>query len=158
LDVPPAHSFAPRPDGPSMLSALRRKAHMATLTWLGHSAFRLETDGGKHVYVDPFLTGNPSTPEAEKTPERVDVLAITHGHGDHVGDAVELSKRFPDAEVVCQVELKKFLRQKGANVGDVPGLNKGGSQVIDGVTFTLTDAKHSSSDDETGQYLGESCG
>ena len=86
---------------------------MATLTWLGHSAFRLETDRGKRVYVDPFLTGNPKTPEAEKTPERVDVIAITHGHGDHVGDTVELSQRFPDAEIVCQVELKKWLRQQG---------------------------------------------
>ena len=131
---------------------------MATLTWLGHSAFRLVTDRDKHVYVDPWLTGNPMTPEAERTPERVDVIAITHGHGDHVGDAVELSQRFPDAEIVCQVELKKWLRGKGANVGDIPGLNKGGSQVIDGITFTLTDAKHSSSDDETGQYLGEACG
>ena len=55
------------------------------------------------------------------------MIAITHGHGDHVGDTVELSQRFPDAEIVCQVELKKWLRGKGANVGDVPGLNKGGS-------------------------------
>ena len=131
---------------------------MATLTWLGHSAFRLETDRGLHVYVDPFLTGNPKTPETERSPERVDVIAITHGHGDHVGDTVALSQRFPDAEIVCQVELKKWLRSKGANVGDIPGINKGGTQMIDGIGFTLTDAKHSSSDDETGQYLGESCG
>jgi L-ascorbate metabolism protein UlaG (beta-lactamase superfamily) len=131
---------------------------MATLTWLGHAAFRLETDRGKHVYIDPFLSENPSTPEAERTPERVDILAITHGHSDHVGDTVELSRRFPDADIVCQVELKKWLGKKGANVGGIPGLNKGGTQVIDGIAFTLTDAKHSSSDDETGQYLGESCG
>jgi len=130
---------------------------MATLTWLGHSAFRLETDGGKHVYIDPFLTGNPTTPEAEKTPERVDVIAVTHGHSDHVGDTVELSKRFPDAEIVCQIELKKWLGGKGANVGGLPGINKGGSQVIDGITFTMTDARHSSSSDE-GEYLGESAG
>ena len=86
---------------------------MATLTWLGHAAFRLETDRGKHVYVDPFLTGNPKTPEDERTPERVDVIAVTHGHGDHVGDTVELSQRFPDAEIVCQVELKKWLGRAG---------------------------------------------
>src|SRR5580765_7142655 len=127
------------------------------LTWLGHSTFRLDA-GGKRIYVDPWLTGNPMTPEGERTPERVDVIAITHGHGDHVGDAVELSQRFPEAEIVCQVELKKWLRQKGANVGDVPGLNKGGTQVVDGIAVTLTNAHHSSSDDETGQYLGESCG
>ena len=130
---------------------------MATLTWLGHSAFRLETDRGKRVYVDPFLTGNPKTPEAEKTPEHIDVIAITHGHSDHVGDAVELSRRFPAAEIICQVELKKWLGRKGANVGDTPGLNKGGTHRVGDVFFTLTDAKHSSSSDE-GEYLGEPCG
>lgn len=131
---------------------------MATLTWLGHAAFRLESDRGKRVYVDPFLTGNPKTPDVERTPERVDVIALTHGHGDHLGDTVELSKRFPDADIVCQVELKKWLRQRGANVGDVPGLNKGGTQRVGDLFFSLTDARHSSSDDETGQYLGEACG
>jgi L-ascorbate metabolism protein UlaG (beta-lactamase superfamily) len=130
---------------------------MATLTWLGHSAFRLETDRGKRVYIDPFLTGNPKAPEAEKTPEHVDVIAITHGHGDHVGDTVALSQRFPDAEIVCQVELKSWLGRKGANIGDTPGLNKGGTLRVDDVFFTLTDAKHSSSSDE-GEYLGEPCG
>ena len=59
-------SFAPPPDGPSMLSDFRRKGQMATLTWLGHAAFRLESDRGKRVYIDPFLTGNPKTPEAEQ--------------------------------------------------------------------------------------------
>ena len=75
---------------------------MASLTWLGHSAFRLETDRGVRIYIDPFLTGNPSTPEKERVPERVDVIAITHGHSDHVGDTVELSKRFPDAAIAAR--------------------------------------------------------
>jgi L-ascorbate metabolism protein UlaG (beta-lactamase superfamily) len=131
---------------------------MATLTWLGHASFRLDTDGGKRIYVDPFLTGNPKTPEAEKQPERVDVIALTHGHGDHVGDTVELSKRFPDAQVVAIVELKAWLGRQGANVGDqLPGINKGGSQEIDGVRFTLTHAFHSSAADD-GTYLGEPAG
>ena len=65
---------------------------MATLTWLGHASFRLDTDDGKRIYIDPFLQGNPSTPEAEKTPERCDVIAITHAHGDHMADAVDISK------------------------------------------------------------------
>jgi L-ascorbate metabolism protein UlaG (beta-lactamase superfamily) len=130
---------------------------VATLTWLGHAAFRLETDRGLHVYIDPFLTGNPSTPEAERTPERVDVIAVTHGHSDHVGDTVELSNRFPEADIVCQVELKSWLGRKGANIGDTPGLNKGGTLRVHDLFFTLTDAKHSSSSDE-GEYLGESCG
>ena len=130
---------------------------MATLTWLGHAAFRLESDRGKRIYVDPFLTHNPKTPDGEKSPERVDVIAITHGHGDHVGDAVELSKRFPDVQIVAQVELKAWLGKQGANVGDLPGINKGGSQEIDGIRFTLVNAFHSSSSEEL-EYLGESCG
>ena len=60
---------------------------MATLTWLGHASFRLDTDDGKRIYVDPWLSG-PTCPEAEKEPERADVIAVTHGHGDHAGDVV----------------------------------------------------------------------
>ena len=85
------------------------------------------------------------------------MIAITHGHGDHVGDTVELSKSFPDAQIVAQVELKGWLGGQGANVGPMPGLNKGGSHEIDGIRFTLVNAFHSSSSDD-GEYLGEACG
>jgi L-ascorbate metabolism protein UlaG (beta-lactamase superfamily) len=130
---------------------------MASLTWLGHASFRLDTDEGKRIYIDPFLTGNPKTPEAEKEPERVDVIALTHGHGDHVGDTVALSKRFPDAEIVAMVELKSWLGQQGANVGELPGINKGGSQMVDGTRFTLVNAFHSSGA-PNGDYAGEAAG
>jgi L-ascorbate metabolism protein UlaG (beta-lactamase superfamily) len=130
---------------------------MATLTWLGHASFRLESDNGKRIYVDPWLTGNPKAPEGELKPDRVDIIAVTHGHSDHVGDTVELSKSFPDAAIVCQVELKGWLGGKGANVGQLPGLNKGGSQEIDGIRFSLVNAFHSSSSND-GEYLGEACG
>jgi L-ascorbate metabolism protein UlaG (beta-lactamase superfamily) len=130
---------------------------MASLTWLGHASFRIESDRGKRVYVDPFLQNNPKTPDGEKTPERVDVIAVTHGHSDHAAEVPDLSKRFPDAPIVAQVELKSWLGSKGANVGQLPGINKGGSQEVDGIRFTLTNAFHSSSSDD-GTYTGESCG
>ncbi|HZO97467.1 MAG TPA: metal-dependent hydrolase [Gaiellaceae bacterium] len=130
---------------------------MATLTWLGHSAFLVESDRGSRIYVDPFLTGNPKTPDDARTPERVDAICITHGHSDHVGDAVELVKRFPSAQLVCQVEIKAWLARKGLAVGDAHGLNKGGRVEVDGVTYGLVNAFHSSSSDE-GEYLGEPCG
>jgi L-ascorbate metabolism protein UlaG (beta-lactamase superfamily) len=130
---------------------------MASLTWLGHASFMLETDDGKRIYVDPFLTGNPKTPENLKEPEQVDVIALTHGHGDHVGDTVELSKKFPDATVVAMVELKAWLGRQGANVGPLPGINKGGSEEVDGVRFTMVNAEHSSGGPE-GEYLGEAAG
>jgi L-ascorbate metabolism protein UlaG (beta-lactamase superfamily) len=128
----------------------------ATLTWLGHSAFRIDTPGGKRVYVDPYLSGNPACPEHEQRPERIDIIAITHGHSDHTGDTVQLAKHL-GPQIVAQVELKSWLAHQGAPVGELPGINKGGSQEIDGIRFTLVNAFHSSSSDE-GAYTGEACG
>jgi L-ascorbate metabolism protein UlaG (beta-lactamase superfamily) len=130
---------------------------MAKLTWLGHASFRLDTDDGKRIYIDPFLQGNPKTPDSEKTPERCDIIAITHGHGDHIADAVDISQRFPDAEIVAMIEVKDWLGAQGANVGEMPGINKGGTQEIDGIKFTLTDARHSAGMPD-GSYGGDAAG
>jgi len=127
----------------------------AILTWLGHAAFRLDTPGGKRIYIDPFLA-NPKCPESEKEPERIDVIAITHGHSDHVGDTVALSKKF-QPEIVAMVELKGWLGKQGAEVGQMPGPNKGGTYEAAGCKFTLVNAFHSSSSDD-GDYLGEAAG
>ena len=130
---------------------------MATsLTWLGHASFRFDTPGGKRVYVDPWLS-NPKCPDSEKEPERVDVIALTHGHGDHVGETVELSKQF-SPEVVALVELKSWLESQGAAVGDqLPGSNKGGTVEAGDARFTLVNAFHSSATDDR-EYLGEAAG
>jgi L-ascorbate metabolism protein UlaG (beta-lactamase superfamily) len=123
------------------------------LTWLGHSAFRLDANG-KRIYIDPFLNGNPKCPEGEQTPERADIVAITHGHGDHYGDAVDLAKKH-GATIVAPVELAGWLGGQGAEKVKDP--NKGGTVEIDGVRFTLTHAQHSSSNND-GDYMGEPCG
>jgi L-ascorbate metabolism protein UlaG (beta-lactamase superfamily) len=123
------------------------------LTWLGHGSFRLDADG-KRIYIDPFLHGNPKCPESEQTPERVDVIAITHGHGDHVGDTVDLAKQH-GATVIAPVEVADRLGSQG--VENVKDPNKGGTVTIDGVRFTMTHAQHSSSDND-GNYTGEPCG
>ena len=73
------------------------------------------------VYVDPFLTDNPKTPGEREGPERVDVIAVTHGHCDHVGDTVALSQRFPECRDRREVELKGWLGEEGANIGECPG-------------------------------------
>ena len=127
-----------------------------TLTWLGHSAFRLDTANGKRIYVDPFLNGNPECPENEKTPERVDIIAVTHGHGDHVGDTVNLAKKH-GATVVALVELAGWLGKQGVDEGALQAPNKGGTVDVDGVKFTLTNAFHSGSAPD-GSYVGEPSG
>jgi L-ascorbate metabolism protein UlaG (beta-lactamase superfamily) len=125
------------------------------VTWLGHASFRLDSPEGKRIYVDPWLS-NPKCPDSEKEPERVDVIAITHGHGDHVGETIELSKKFTP-EIVASVELKGWLGDQGAEVGEMPGPNKGGTVKAGGVKFTVVNAFHSSSTDER-EYLGEAAG
>ena len=127
-----------------------------SLTWLGHASFRLDTPGGKRIYVDPWLD-NPKCPENEKEPERCDVIAVTHGHSDHTGNTVELSKRFGPLPIVAIVELKGWLKQQGAQTDDLPGPNKGGTVEAAGLKFTLTNAFHSSASDD-GAYLGEPTG
>ena len=126
-----------------------------SLTWLGHAAFRLDSPGGKRIYVDPWLQ-NPSCPENEREPERVDLIALTHGHGDHVGETVELWKRF-SCPVVAQVELREWLSGQGLDEDMTESPNKGGTVEKAGVKITMTDAKHSSSTDD-GAYAGEAAG
>jgi L-ascorbate metabolism protein UlaG (beta-lactamase superfamily) len=134
-----------------------RLPRMATaLTWLGHASFRLDTPGGTRVYIDPFLHGNPACPENEVDPERVDLIALTHGHGDHVGDTVALHQRF-GCPVVATVELRGWLARKGVEANPAHGPNKGGTVTVNGVSITLTDANHSSSSEDN-EYLGEPCG
>jgi L-ascorbate metabolism protein UlaG (beta-lactamase superfamily) len=128
----------------------------ASLTWLGHASFRLDTADGKRLYIDPWLD-NPKCPDAEKEPERCDAIAITHGHSDHVGSTVDLSKKFGPLPIVAMVELKAWLKDKGAQTDDMPGPNKGGTVEAAGVKFTLTNAFHSSGADD-GAYTGEAAG
>jgi L-ascorbate metabolism protein UlaG (beta-lactamase superfamily) len=129
------------------------------LTWLGHAAFRIDTAAGKRIYVDPFLNGNPRCPETELEPERCDLIALTHGHDDHVGDTIAIAQRF-ECPVIAQVELRGWLSLNGLPQDPGQAVNKGGTVEFSGVKLTLTHANHSSSVFRDGQFLytGESCG
>lgn len=126
------------------------------LTWLGHASYRFDTPAGKRVYVDPFLHGNPTCPEGELEPERVDLIALTHGHGDHVGDTVAIAKKH-GCPVVALLELRGWLTGQGVDEDPTQAPNKGGTVEHAGVRITLTDANHSSGGDDN-VYLGEPAG
>jgi len=84
------------------------------------------------------------------------VIAVTHGHSDHVGSVVDISKQF-SPEIVAMIELKRWLGNQGANVGEMPGPNKGGTVEAAGVKFTMVNAFHSGSTPD-GSYGGEPAG
>jgi L-ascorbate metabolism protein UlaG (beta-lactamase superfamily) len=125
---------------------------MASLTWLGHASFRLDTDGGKRIYIDPFL-GGPTFPADEKDIERADAIYVTHGHGDHSSDAIAIAQK-TGAKVLGMVELCAWLSQNGLGEGDLVAFNKGGTVELDGLRFSMTNAFHSSSNDAAGGIYG----
>lgn len=125
------------------------------ITWLGHSAFRLRTPGGKEVLLDPWYTGNPSFPESAR-PTAADLILISHGHSDHITDAAAMARQ-TGATVVGMWEVTSWLGTKG--VQNLEPMNKGGTITAKGLRITMTDARHSSSVDDNGiVYLGEAAG
>jgi L-ascorbate metabolism protein UlaG (beta-lactamase superfamily) len=127
-----------------------------SVTWLGHAAFRIDSPGGTRVHLDPWLS-NPKSTESLDDVERVDVMAITHGHADHVGEAIELGKRFRP-KVVAIAELAGWLEQQGVEGASSLGMNKGGTVEVHGLHFTMVQAVHSSGFGPDREYLGEPAG
>jgi L-ascorbate metabolism protein UlaG (beta-lactamase superfamily) len=125
------------------------------ITYLGHSAFRLRTPGGKELLFDPWYTGNPSFPESSR-PKTADLILVSHGHSDHITDAAAMAKA-TGATVVGIWEVTSWLGAKG--IQNLEPMNKGGTITAKGLRITMTDARHSSSFDEKGiVYLGEAAG
>jgi L-ascorbate metabolism protein UlaG (beta-lactamase superfamily) len=108
------------------------------VNYLGHSAFLIE--GRNRILVDPFLRGNP---KASTTPDKVqcDIICVTHGHSDHLGDTVEIARR-TGATVACIVEMSDYLEKCGVKS---LGFNMGGPAKILDSSITLVPAFHSSS-------------
>lgn len=121
------------------------------ITWYGHSAFRLEFDDNV-VLIDPFFTGNPGFEgDVAKAGEGATHILLTHGHADHIGDAIEIAGR-TGAKVVGNYELCTWLSGKG--VGSVDPMNTGGTTDQGGFTVTLVRADHSSTViEEDGTYV-----
>jgi L-ascorbate metabolism protein UlaG (beta-lactamase superfamily) len=128
-----------------------------SFTWLGHATFLFQSPGGKRIVLDPWITGNPSSPESAKKLGALDLILISHGHSDHIGDAVALA-RSSGAHAVAPYEVSVWLQGKGLQ--HVTGMNPGGTLKMLGLSITMVPAIHSSSvtDDGKTVYLGVATG
>jgi L-ascorbate metabolism protein UlaG (beta-lactamase superfamily) len=127
------------------------------ITYFGHSAFGLATESGAVALIDPWLT-NPRCPKEMQEPKRVDVIFLSHAHGDHMGNTIALAKKHK-ATVVCMVETAAWLTSKGLGE-QVKEMNKGGSFTAGEFGVTMTHAFHSNSieDGDKLLYAGEPAG
>ena len=127
------------------------------ITWLGHSVVLVMTPAGTTILIDPFVTGNPKYPAAYKLPAKIDYILLTHGHGDHIGDTVELAAKH-GSTVVAIHELAAYVAAQG--VAKTIGMNLGGTVRLAEVAATMTEAKHSAgAQDATGtHYVGIAAG
>lgn len=127
------------------------------IKYLGHSTFLFTTVEGKSLIIDPWIETNPACPDQAKKIDALDVLLVTHGHSDHMQDAVPLAKKFKP-QIACNFELSLWFGNQG--VENVTGMNKGGSTTIEGLKVTMVNAFHSSSiaEGDSVIYGGEPCG
>ena len=129
---------------------------MIKINWLGHATFELTFESGEVLVLDPWIVGNPAYPAAYKI-KRVDAIALSHGHFDHVNDVLPLAKEF-EPKVVGIFEVASFFEKKGAK--NTIAMNKGGTVDLGFVKLTMTHALHSSSlkDGDDLVYGGEAAG
>jgi len=140
-------------------------AAAAEVQWFGQSAVKITTDDGKVIVIDPFITGNPKTPDDLKDLTKlgtVDLILVTHGHPDHVGDTVKLAE-MTGAKVAMNADMGNTFKLLGLVPAEqLIRFNKGGPirPLGDGVTITMVRAEHSSNvvHDDRNHPAGEPAG
>jgi L-ascorbate metabolism protein UlaG (beta-lactamase superfamily) len=127
------------------------------ITWLGHATVLIQTAKGTDILIDPFIAGNPKYPKGYVLPAKIDYVLLTHGHGDHISDAVPVAAEH-DSTVVAIYELAAYVAGKG--VARTIGMNLGGTVQLGDVAATMVEAKHSAAaQDEAGvHYVGVAAG
>ena len=131
-----------------------------SFTWYGHACVEVRTPGGKTVLIDPWF-GNPKSPKRPEEVTRCDVMLVTHGHGDHFGDALPIASRTRPAWPTIH-ETSLWLQHNFAHQEKLIGMNKGGTVEVEGLKVTMTSAVHSAGDwdtpNETTRYFGDPAG
>lgn len=127
------------------------------LTWLGHSMVHVKTGKGTSILIDPFVEQNPTFPRKYIWPGEVDLILVSHGHFDHIADAVPLARKYR-SRAVANFEIANWLASKG--VKDTTGMNTGGSFRFEDVVLTMVEARHSSGiqDGKQSIYGGDPAG
>jgi len=127
------------------------------ITWLGHATVLIQTPKGTNILIDPFIAQNPKFPKSFVLPEKIHYVLLTHGHGDHISDAVPVATKH-SSTVAAIVELAGYIAGKG--VKNTIGFNLGGTVQLEDVAVTMVEATHSAAaQDENGtHYVGIATG
>ncbi|MGA2635038.1 MAG: metal-dependent hydrolase [Terracidiphilus sp.] len=127
------------------------------ITWLGHATVLITTARGTNILIDPFIAQNPKYPRDFVLPPKIHYILLTHGHGDHISDAVPVAQKH-GSTVVAIYELAAYVAGKG--VTNTIGMNLGGTVQLEDVAATMVEARHSAgAQDEHGtHYVGVAAG
>lgn len=135
---------------PTFVGAQPRQQHPITVQWLGHAAFEITSSGGTHILIDPFIAGNPATPDSLKNLSRYKPAAVlvTHSHDDHAADAKAITQQ----SGAMLISTYEWVNAQKVPSSQAMGGNVGGTFTVGDVKVHLVPAMHSS--DPGGRPLG----